>query len=155
MDTTVLYEVNDKAACITLNRPDVLNALNPQMYRELNEAYRRAEADPDIWVLIITGKGRALSSGVDVSYMKTKDSADDSPKNIMLEGPYLGSSLHWEAPQELTAPYLEMTKPTICAVNGICAGAGLDLVTTTDIVIASETAVFFDPHTSIGIVSGR
>ena len=48
-----------------------------------------------------------------------------------------------------------MTKPVICAVNGICAGAGLDLVTTSDIVIASEDATFFDPHVSIGVVSGR
>ena len=155
MEPTVLYEVKDKAACITLNPPDVLNALNPPMYRELNDAYRRAEADPNVWVLIITGNGRALSSGVDVSYMKTKDSQEDSTKNVMLDEPYLGSFLQWEAPQELTPPYLEMTKPIICAVNGICAGAGLDLVTTTDIVIASEDATFFDPHTSIGIVSGR
>ena len=48
-----------------------------------------------------------------------------------------------------------MTKPVICAVNGICAGAGLDLVTTSDIVIASDDATFFDPHVSIGVVSGR
>ena len=61
----------------------------------------------------------------------------------------------WDAPQEATLPYLEMTKPIICAVNGICAGAGLDLVTTSDIVIASDDATFFDPHVSIGVASAR
>src|SRR6185312_3468072 len=52
-------------------------------------------------------------------------------------------------------PYLQMAKPIICAVNGMAAGAGLDLITTCDIAIAAETATFFDPHVSIGIVSGR
>ena len=61
----------------------------------------------------------------------------------------------WDAPQEATLPYMQMTKPILCAVNGICAGAGLDLITTTDLAIASEDATFFDPHVSIGIVSGR
>lgn len=154
--TTILYEVKDKAACITPNRPDVLNALNPQMFRDLTHAYDRAETDPEVWVLIITGNGRAPSSGVDVSHMKTSDSdAEKNSTGNILGEPPLSAFWHWEAPQELTPPYLQMTKPIICAVNGICAGAGLDLVTTTDIVIASEDATFFDPHTSIGIVSGR
>jgi enoyl-CoA hydratase/carnithine racemase len=67
----------------------------------------------------------------------------------------LGTVRQWDAPQEATLPYLEMAKPLICAVNGICAGAGLDLVTTSDIVIASDDATFFDPHVSIGVASTR
>src|SRR5690606_32100016 len=59
------------------------------------------------------------------------------------------------APQEGTPPFRTMTKPILAAVNGICCGAGLDWVTTSDIVIASERAVFFDPHVSIGLVAGR
>ena len=57
--------------------------------------------------------------------------------------------------QEATPPYRQMSKPIICAINGICAGAGLDLVTTCDIAIASDKASFMDPHVSIGLVSGR
>src|SRR5262249_44493463 len=60
-----------------------------------------------------------------------------------------------EAPQEATPPFRTMTKPILTAVNGLCCGAGLDLVTTGDITIASERAEFFDPHVSIGLVSGR
>jgi len=61
----------------------------------------------------------------------------------------------WEAPQEATPPFRSMTKPILTAVNGLCCGAGLDLVTTGDITIASDRAEFFDPHVSIGLVSGR
>lgn len=139
---TILYETSDRVATITLNRPGLLNAINVQMEAELNDAYRKAEDDPGIWTIIITGAGRALSSGADVSGMGG-------------EGSYLSSFHQWDAPQEATPPYLQMTKPIICAVNGICCGAGLDLVTTSDIVIASDQATFFDPHVSIGIVSGR
>ena len=69
--------------------------------------------------------------------------------------PYLSTYAQWEAPQEGTPPFRTMTKPIITAVNGICCGAGLDWVTTGDITIASDQATFFDPHVSIGLVSGR
>ena len=61
----------------------------------------------------------------------------------------------WDAPQEATPPYLQMTKPMICAVNGLAAGAGLDLITTSDIAIAATEATFFDPHVSIGMFRTR
>jgi enoyl-CoA hydratase/carnithine racemase len=69
--------------------------------------------------------------------------------------PYLASFHQWEPPREAAPPFRDMAKPIVCAVNGICCGAGLDLITTSDIVIASERATFFDPHVSIGIVSAR
>jgi enoyl-CoA hydratase/carnithine racemase len=69
--------------------------------------------------------------------------------------PVLSSARQWDAPQEATPPWLAMTKPIICAVNGLCCGAGLDLVTTADIPIAATTAEFFDPHVSIGVTPGR
>jgi enoyl-CoA hydratase/carnithine racemase len=69
--------------------------------------------------------------------------------------PMLSSYRQWDVPQEATPPYMTMTKPVICAVNGVACGAGLDLVSTSDIAIAAEHATFFDPHVSIGVVSGR
>ena len=147
---TIRYETKDKTACVTLNRPERLNAINRQMVEELAEAYAAAEADEDVWTLIVTGSGRALCSGADVSKMPTtKDGARQR------EAPYLSLFEHWDAPQEATPPYRRMAKPIICAVNGICCGAGLDLVTTADIVIASDDATFFDPHVNLGIVSAR
>jgi len=150
---TIKYEQRGKTVCITLNRPDKLNAINWQMEKEIEQAYRAAEADDSVWTLIVTGAGnRALCTGADVS--GTTSSSTNG--GIVTRGePMLGSMRQWDAPQEASPPYLQMAKPIICAVNGMCAGAGLDLVTTCDIAIAADTASFFDPHVSIGIVSGR
>jgi enoyl-CoA hydratase/carnithine racemase len=152
---TILWEQREHTVCITLNRPQALNSLTFEMMRELEEAYAKVEKDDDIWTLIITGNGRALCTGVDVSLVKATD-VDGRPTGIELKGePILSSYRQWDPPQEATPPYMTMTKPIICAVNGITCGAGLDLVTTADIVIAANEASFFDPHVSIGLVTAR
>lgn len=145
---SILYEVDDRVATITLNRPDQLNALSPAMLLELRQAYAHAEADDDVWILLVTGNGRAFCSGADVTEIP-------SDGRVATEERYLSTFAQWEAPQEGTPPFRTMTKPVLAAINGICCGAGLDWVTTGDIVIASERAEFFDPHVSIGLVSGR
>jgi enoyl-CoA hydratase/carnithine racemase len=145
---TIRYEVEDRIATITLDRPDRLNALSPAMIRELRQAYADAEADDDVWITIVTGTGRAFCTGADV-----EEIPDDG--RVVYDEPYLSTYAQWEAPQEGTPPFRTMTKPILAAVNGLCCGAGLDWVTTGDIVIASERAEFFDPHVSIGLVSGR
>lgn len=145
---TILYEVDDRIATITFNRPDQLNAVSPQMVRELRAAYAAAEADESVWIIIVTGAGRAFCAGADVTEIP-----DDG--RVIYDEPYLSTYEQWEAPQEATPPFRSMTKPVLTAVNGLCCGAGLDLVTTGDITIASERAEFFDPHVSIGLVSGR
>ena len=145
---SILYEVEDRVATITLNRPDQLNALSPAMVRELRQAYGDAEADDAVWIILVTGNGRAFCSGADVTEIP-----EDG--RVATEEPYLSTFPQWEAPQEGTPPFRTMTKPVLAAVNGLCCGAGLDWVTTGDIVIASDRAEFFDPHVSIGLVSGR
>jgi enoyl-CoA hydratase/carnithine racemase len=145
---TITYEVSDRVATITLNRPDQLNAINPLMAEELRRAYARAEASDDVWLLLVTGTGRAFCTGADVGEIP-----DDG--RVIYPEPYLTTYAQWEAPQEGTPPFRTMTKPVVTAVNGICCGAGLDWVTTGDIAIASDQATFFDPHVSIGLVSGR
>jgi enoyl-CoA hydratase/carnithine racemase len=142
------YEVVDRVAIITLNRPEALNALSPGMVRDLRLIYAMAEADPDVWVLLVTGVGRAFCTGADVGEIP-----EDG--RVIYDEPYLSTFPQWEAPQEGTPPFRTMTKPVLVAVNGICCGAGLDWVTTGDIVIASDKSTFFDPHVSIGLVSGR
>jgi enoyl-CoA hydratase/carnithine racemase len=152
---TIVVERRDRTACIRLNRPQVLNAINDLMIAEVNAAARELEDDPDVWTIILTGTGRALCAGADVNKAGVEEKGNYT-SGIDVQGEaMLGSVRQWDAPQEATLPYLEMAKPLICAVNGICAGAGLDLVTTSDIVIASEDATFFDPHVSIGVVSAR
>ena len=145
---TILYDVSERIATITFNRPKQLNAISPRMADELRHAYAAAEADPEVWTLLVTGSGRAFCSGADVGEIP-----DDG--RVIYPEPYLSTYAQWEAPQEATPPFRSMTKPVIAAVNGICCGAGLDLLTTGDIAIASERAEFFDPHVSIGLVSGR
>jgi enoyl-CoA hydratase/carnithine racemase len=145
---TIRYEVEDRIATITLNRPEQLNAVNLPMIRELEAAYTAVESDDAVWIAIVTGAGRAFCSGADVGKVP-----DDG--RVPYDEPYLSTLAQWEAPQEATPPFRSMTKPVLAAINGLCCGAGLDLVTTSDIVIGSERAEFFDPHVSIGIVSGR
>ena len=145
---TILYAVEDRTAVITFNRPDRLNAVNLTMGTELRDAYARAEADDDVWTLVVTGNGRAFCAGADVEGVP-----DDG--RVPHHGRYLSHFREWDAPQEATPPFRSMAKPIIVGVNGICCGAGLDLVTTGDIAIASDRAEFFDPHVSIGLASGR
>jgi enoyl-CoA hydratase/carnithine racemase len=145
---SILYEVEDRIATITLNRPDALNALSPSMINELRHAYAAAEADDEVWILVVTGNGRAFCTGADVGEIP-----DDG--RVIYDEPYLATHAQWEAPQEGTPPFRTMTKPILVAINGICCGAGMDWVTTGDVVIASDKATFFDPHVSIGLVAGR
>jgi enoyl-CoA hydratase/carnithine racemase len=145
---TILYEVEDRTATITFNRPDKLNAISRHMESELRDAYARAEGDDDVWTIVVTATGRAFCTGADV------DTVRDDGK-VPFDGKYLSQFHEWDAPQEATPPFRTMAKPIIVGVNGICCGAGMDLVTTGDIAIASEQAQFFDPHVSIGLVSGR
>lgn len=148
MYETIIYEVDGHKATITMNRPDALNALSPHMITELRSAYQRAEDDDNVWLMIVTATGRAFCTGADV-----KEIPGDG--KVLNERPYLSTYEQWEAPQEGTPPFRTMTKPVIVAVNGICCGAGLDWVTTGDIIIASDKATFFDPHVSIGLVAAR
>jgi enoyl-CoA hydratase/carnithine racemase len=153
---TILYEKRGHAACITLNRPEKLNSINYKMIEELGVAYHEVETDNDVWTLIITGAGeRALCTGADVSTFPDNTPGKSKPGQDTRGQGFLQTYWQWDAPQEASPPYLQMAKPIICAVNGIAAGAGLDLITCSDIAIAVEGATFFDPHVSIGIVSGR
>lgn len=145
---TITYELDGHTATITLNRPEALNALSPHMVTELRAAYAEAENDDRVWLLIVTGTGRAFCTGADVK-------AIPGDGKVINERPYLSTYEQWEAPQEGTPPFRTMAKPVLAAINGICCGAGLDWVTTGDIVIASARATFFDPHVSIGLVAGR
>jgi len=154
--TTILLEKRGHTACVTLNRPDSLNAISIEMMRELRQVWAEIEEDRDVWTAIVTGAGsKALCTGADVNVIEGTY-VDGAPTGIDMWGEGMLTSLRqWDVPQEATPPYLNMSKPIICAVNGAACGAGLDLVTTSDIAIAAEHATFFDPHVSIGVVSGR
>ena len=105
---SITYEVDGHKATITLNRPDALNALTPHMVTELRAAYDEAENDDNMWLLIVTGNGRAFCTGADV-----KEIPEDG--KVINERPYLSTYDQWEAPQEGTPPFRRMAKPVLAA----------------------------------------
>jgi enoyl-CoA hydratase/carnithine racemase len=134
---TVLYEVTDHVATITLNRPEARNAINGQLRDELNAAWTSFLEDEDAWVAILTGNGDVFSAGADL-----KDGAGSA-------GTFGGT--FWEKPTiNSFESGLELFKPTIAAVNGPCIGYGLTGVLFCDFVIASERATFAYPEVAIG-----
>lgn len=144
---TILVEREERVVTITLHRPETLNAYNQTMKEELRAAWTEVRDDPDIWCAIVTGAGRAFSSGADMSSLDTSDfrKVDRFRELAMIE-----------TIRELPTPRrMGVMKPVITAVNGVCNGVLLDLVTEADIPIASEEASFLDSHVSIGFVSSH
>lgn len=136
----VLYEVADRVATITLNRPEALNALNPESLEELNDAFQQANADPEVRVAILTGTGgKAFCTGSDLK--KTM-----LPKESFAE-------LTFGRPRKLY-PFagMEIDKPMICAVNGYALAGGMELALACDIRIASTNAQFGQSEVRIGSI---
>lgn len=138
MTDSVLYERDGHVATITYNRPDVLNAIDSQLRRDLNAAWTRFREDEGAWVAIVTGAGRAFSAGVDLR----------NPAGAV--GTWPGS--FWEIPTiNSFESGEEIWKPTIAAVNGPCIGYGLTAVAACDFVIASDRASFAFPEVRLGV----
>jgi enoyl-CoA hydratase/carnithine racemase len=134
---TVLYELDDHVATITYNRPEVMNAVNGELRRDLNDAFARFRDDEDAWVAIVTGAGKAFCAGADL-----RDGEGST-------GVFPGS--FWEKPTlNSFESGWEIWKPVIAAVNGYCLGYGFTLVTWCDFVIASERAEFGFPEARLG-----
>ena len=134
---TIAYAVQDGIARVTLNRPEVMNALNTRMRAELHDAFRRAPGEAR--VLVLTGAGRAFCSGQDLG-----DRAN-------AEGLDLERTLRDEYEPMLRALF-DCPVPTIAAVNGAAAGAGANLALAADVVIAAEGAVFLQAFARIGLI---
>lgn len=134
---TILYEVTDGVAMITLNRPDKMNALTTQMRAELQHAV--TAGGKSARVVVITGAGRAFCSGQDLG-----DGANAA--NLNLE-----RTLRDEYQPMLDA-IVNCPVPTICAVNGAAAGAGANLALAADVVIATESAYFLQAFSRIGLI---
>jgi E-phenylitaconyl-CoA hydratase len=138
MTDAAVYECDGPVATITYNRPDVLNAIDAELRRDLNAAWTRFVEDEEAWVAIVTGAGRAFSAGVDMR----------NPAGAV--GSWPGS--FWEIPTiNSFESGLEVWKPTIAAVNGPCIGYGLTAVAACDFVVASERATFGFPEVKLGV----
>ena len=137
---TVIFEVgDDSVATITLDRPEVLNAFNQPMLDEFRDIWRRCRTDESIHAVVLRGNGdRAFSTGVD-----RKEGRDRHPNPWSEDDP--GFSLG--------AKQNRVWKPLICALHGMVAGGAFYWVNEADVVICSDDATFFDPHTSFGMTS--
>jgi (E)-benzylidenesuccinyl-CoA hydratase len=132
------FRLDGHVATITYNRPDVLNAINGEMRRDLNDAFARFRDDDDAWVAIVTGSGRAFCAGADL-----RDGAGST-------GEFAGT--FWEKPTlNSFESGWEIFKPVIAAVNGYCLGYGLTLASWCDFVLASDRAEFGLPEVGIGV----
>ncbi len=138
-EAPVRYEVEGAVATITMNRPDVLNALDSAVARALLEAVERAAADDTVRAVIVTGAGRGFSSGADLASVDSTVAHD------------LGRVLR-EHYHPLILALRRMPKPVICAVNGPAAGAGMSIALAGDIVLAARSASFVQAFAKIGLV---
>jgi len=140
---TIQFEVGNHIATITLNRPDVFNAFNDQFSKELLGALKDAERHADVRVVIITGCGKAFSSGQDLGDLKKKY----VPGHV----PHLAEDLRRRY-DPIVKKISEMDKPVIAAVNGVAAGAGCSLALACDMRIASEAAIFIEVFINVGLI---
>ncbi len=143
----IRYEQEGPVATITFNRPEVLNAINPEMEVELHQALDQAEAEASIRAVILTGAGRAFSAGYDMG----RPMPDGRRGALDPTGLSIGEYLRWwhlndtQNVQKLLHLWY-LTKPVIAAVNGYAMGGGFWYATACDITIASERAVFAQPE---------
>lgn len=131
----IIYEKEEDLATVKLNRPKVLNAMNRQLWIDLQAALEDAEKDETIRVLIITGEGRAFSTGADLKESKTR-SLEDYRKYL-------------EQLQESSRTIIRYPKPTIAAINGYALGSGYELALACDIRIAAADAQIGSPEARV------
>jgi enoyl-CoA hydratase len=132
---TLLYAKTNGVALVTLNRPRVLNAMNQQLWIDLQSALDDARTDIEIKVVVLTGQGRAFSSGADLKESKTR--------TLEAYRSYL------ESLQEVSRMIIRFPKPTIAAINGFALGSGYELALACDIRIAAQDAQIGSPEARV------
>ncbi len=138
-DKTIIVEIAEGVAVLTLNRPEALNALNAQVWRALVVALEAADADPAVRAIIITGSEKAFAAGADIAEMAQKTFAEIARSDFLAAE---------------TARVERIRKPVIAAVSGYALGGGCELAMMCDFIIAADTARFGLPEVNLGIIPG-
>lgn len=133
------YEVANGVATITLNRPEVYNALNDEITFELQDAFKTVAKDQSVRVIVLTGEGKAFCSGQDL-----KAGAGQGKRSFL-------DSLH-KRYNPLISAMRNLPKPIVCRLNGVAAGAGCSIALACDIIVASEDATLIEVFINIGLV---
>jgi enoyl-CoA hydratase len=142
---TIIYEIRNQIAWVTLNRPESMNAINRQMTREIIEACGAIEEDDNVRVAIFTGAGdRAFSAGMDL-----KERAETSVSFIERRYQKLTAKIYTQA-----RAVAAITKPTIAAIRGYCVGGGLELALACDMRVAAEDAKLGLAEVRRGLIPG-
>ncbi|MBI3737060.1 enoyl-CoA hydratase/isomerase family protein [Candidatus Sumerlaeota bacterium] len=151
---TVLYEVADHIATLTLNLPDRRNPLGGPMIGDIIEAVGRFDDDSKARVLIVTGAGKAFCSGGDLKMIGEWQGADKGSDGMRTNDPIAQRERYRRGIQQIPRAFAELDKPVIAAVNGAAIGAGNDLCLMADIRIASDQAKFGETFCKIGLAPG-
>ncbi|MBI1804884.1 MAG: enoyl-CoA hydratase/isomerase family protein [Ignavibacteriae bacterium] len=136
--TSILTSKQDLYAIVQFNRPDVLNAINITLMKELVDALEHFDTDDEVRAIIVTGNEKAFAAGADI-----KEMANASAMEMLLRDQFA----RWDRIRKIK-------KPIIAAVSGFALGGGCELAMTCDIIIASESARFGQPEISIGVMPG-
>ncbi|WP_108836898.1 enoyl-CoA hydratase [Tateyamaria sp. Alg231-49] len=136
---TIIVEVEDHIAKVTLNRPDALNAINDQLMTELADAMAAAQTDSKVRCIVLTGSEKAFAAGADIAMMKDKTYVEVFTEDLF--GPEIDA-------------INRVRKPIIAAVSGYALGGGCELAMMCDFIIASETAKFGQPEVNLGVMAG-
>ncbi len=138
--SNVLSEVKGNVAVLTINKPQALNALNDEVLCDLSQAFTEAENNKDVYVIIITGAGKAFVAGADISQMKDFGAVEGKAFGVY------GNSVFMAIENS--------PKPVIAAINGFALGGGNELALSCDMRIASSKAKFGQPEVGLGITPG-
>ena len=136
--TSILNETRGRVGLITLNRPQALNALNPQLLTELIQALSDYNSDPTIGAMLITGSERVFAAGADIKFMAGASAAEMRDNGFV----------------NLFEKLRQIRKPIIAAVSGFALGGGCELALACDMIMAAETARFGQPEVTIGVIPG-
>ena len=136
---TIIVEVEDHVALITLNRPDALNALNDQLLKELSQALKECQKNDKVRCIVLTGSDKAFAAGADIKMMSEKSFTDVFTEDLFGPEPEVFQSVR---------------KPVIAAVGGYALGGGCELAMMCDFIIAADTAKFGQPEINLGVVAG-